>query len=1358
MHRHLSKDAKYEFVKDAGTGPSLKVKAIKKAYWATCLATGYVARRAKSFRLGNTELYDETELLRVAADTIPVSTKVPTVDPHAVSKICAQLAKVQGEAAVASPWLKDITRLRSLMEATSLRLQQNRDRITAKAVREAATGAALKPTPKPECQLLRIGRTVEGRVGSSPSDALTRFRTKVRAAPVHSTMLLSDEDVGCAGHDDESSKSAARRRFIKCLHLPRNAILLTQRGSGSIPNKVVVIPTETDDPLAFDNVEHAAVLEALAQARALRSPTVAAAKTKAAVKLLSSMKAHDPRCAERLYSLLNDGDAGSFDAAELDAMLECLHSTDPDTVTEQDLRAFNLGNTQGKFEPFLENVMVVLNGVAASDARRHGSPDVQRMSQVVSISDLLERAHQLDPSLPVPEHSWLERQFMPEDSTKSSSRKGRIRFKHSVQRRVLSAPNHDSHYAVVVNRWWREYFFSWSEKAEELGCRALRIAETGGDDKSNMQCGLPGMPMTAITRRNGGALCPAGANPLAADHDMNPAGKVIPSVCHVSTTLPPDRATSRFGNGHVFVTLKCATFSPSTALGHWAQLYDAIGQLPDGQPGGTGTAIENRDVIWMQTDKGADHNPEHLKVQLGALALLLMSGTDMVVMTSHAGGDSAKNLVERSMSLLNLALQNYSTELGGMSKLAVAATKKAGTMSGRRTEFPKCQADAKLFLSVRRGDGAPADFTPALADREQLDDLHKSGTKLGGQPVLVLRHAAAGGVREEHDAAMKATMAETAERMGRLTLKGKKVKATVGTFTAVEAKMRDALLRVDPNYDPTVTAMSDMEKTMPAMCQVFQDHVSVTKCQVVIQKCGKASCPLPNCANIRMPEAIRTLVMSRKPTPAMKKGATSTEHETYHTAEDSAKMGIYDDEDMPSKTLSEEKRKKTKAASAKHARDCGTSFRASQRRAEMRCCECSKPRIVCGTASSFKAVQAQVDAVLDGLDDEVPEFACGNSFVPETHPLNLVGVMNRSVTCGTPLEEHCAPVEGRCGSCLGTKTSLATQEEIVQVVEAAAGRVVLNTCTRCLDAVQAGKGVIGLAYANKPRDKIKQKEQLVAAKAAAKQQLAPGSTPTPTRTPPSSSAADAPVAATVETPAGNAAAVETQTPASNTGAVEDDAAAAETPASDAAAVETQTPASSTGAVKDDAAAAETPASDTAAAETPAGNAAAVETVDAAAPAGSNVRRTLQFTVDGPVAATAAQAASATATHATATGTAEEGALEAAQPAAAADPAVEPVASAGDAAGDATEPASVKHARKRTCNPGDVVDAPDEDDYYRATVIETDLDKGTAKVHYQGWSKKYDAEVSIDDLRDPEPEDQRPTKRARTTPTPFEARH
>ena len=133
-------------------------------------------------------------------------------------------------------------------------------------------------------------------------------------------------------------------------------------------------------------------------------------------------------------------------------------------------------------------------------------------------------------------------------------------------------------------------------------------------------------------------------------------------------------------------TLKDRIFEKSSAMRHATELSNQLKEMQ----GGFEEII--KEILILVTDGRGDHNVTHASVRICLIALFLHLNTDMLVAMRTCPTQSWTNMAERVMSVLNLALQNVSTEREKMEPRFEELVKDA---------FEQCMTPVKKLLADR---------------------------------------------------------------------------------------------------------------------------------------------------------------------------------------------------------------------------------------------------------------------------------------------------------------------------------------------------------------------------------------------------------------------------------------------------------------------------------------------------------------------------------------------------------------------------------------------------------------------------------------------------------------------------------
>ena len=308
-----------------------------------------------------------------------------------------------------------------------------------------------------------------------------------------------------------------------------------------------------------------------------------------------------------------------------------------------DLRSLNGDPKSTKFNVFWQELSVFLEESAAVDERRHS--DILHMPFAVSIRHLrevmIERLDKKFPGTanPIPSEEWIRLQFWPSNPYSSSALKytGQFKVKYGVQIRQLRKDHPDGRYVNVLQQYAKDFALKYKS----------RVGMISVDDKAIIPVGEPGLPVSTGVRGHNRSLVSAGHELAALDHDFHVSG-LVPSVVLV-VDLPDSRQDSFF-QGRAYVTLKDKVTQASSAMRHSAETMSILHQ--DG--------THNKPILLMVSDGGPDHRVTFGSVKMALIALFRALNLDMLVAIRTCPYQSWRNLAERVMSVLNLALQNVS--------------------------------------------------------------------------------------------------------------------------------------------------------------------------------------------------------------------------------------------------------------------------------------------------------------------------------------------------------------------------------------------------------------------------------------------------------------------------------------------------------------------------------------------------------------------------------------------------------------------------------------------------------------------------------------------------------------------------
>ena len=140
-------------------------------------------------------------------------------------------------------------------------------------------------------------------------------------------------------------------------------------------------------------------------------------------------------------------------------------------------------------------------GLGAEERRVAGSANETFASQVFSTSDLWQKGYEIDPSVPSPSKSWLEKAFTPSNNIAAASARfmGHLTVKRAIQKRTLRKQHADSKYGSVLAQYFKhnitesnnavKRFIESHQKAGEIfPPLEIAILAVGVDDKCKIPC------------------------------------------------------------------------------------------------------------------------------------------------------------------------------------------------------------------------------------------------------------------------------------------------------------------------------------------------------------------------------------------------------------------------------------------------------------------------------------------------------------------------------------------------------------------------------------------------------------------------------------------------------------------------------------------------------------------------------------------------------------------------------------------------------------------------------------------------------------------------------------------------------
>jgi hypothetical protein len=383
-----------------------------------------------------------------------------------------------------------------------------------------------------------------------------------------------------------------------------------------------------------------------------------------------------------------------------------------------DLRELSYGGRDGEeFAAFWDECSRYLAlevGTGAEERRAASDGSVSFASSVISVPILIREVTNRLHAKPgfeqaaIPSRSTVELQFYPRDPFKLSAGRftSRLNVRREMQSRILRKRNVDSHVTNALGKYCKTKTVGLRDLAQELDLAeraqsSLKLTPLivcyGSDDKQAIPFGPPGMPISSGVKAFGPVLVNVtGEGLVTLDHDAGRAGTLSASV-DFKMNIPETPGDSWF-DGNIYVALRDSTFEPSNAFQHAAQLLQLL--RSNGEP---------PIYLALETDRGSDHNSNHLVTKLALIALQRRAGILKLSVRHPAGGQSYSLTHERAMSLLNLALQHTSLARGSMSEEGEKMVRGCSSMAAMRHKLGR----GPPATSKRKGKPAeiPADET-----------------------------------------------------------------------------------------------------------------------------------------------------------------------------------------------------------------------------------------------------------------------------------------------------------------------------------------------------------------------------------------------------------------------------------------------------------------------------------------------------------------------------------------------------------------------------------------------------------------------------------------------------------------------
>lgn len=464
-----------------------------------------------------------------------------------------------------------------------------------------------------------------------------------------------------------------------------------------------------------------------------------------------------------------------------------MESEQPDLLL--DLRKLNGNPGSTMFNTFWEETAKYFEEQAQVHDRRH-EHNFTYLPVAISVEELrLKVKERLPEGTPVPSSEWLRLQFWPPNPYAARALKHTFRLdvKFAVQTRLLRSEHIDSKYATTQYKYLKQFACKYKDHA-----RLICV-----DDKAIVPVGNPSQPVSTGVRGHNRSLTPIGGTLAALDHDWH-VGGLVPSVMLLAEI--PERAEDTFYRGKVCVTVKEKVFQPSSPGRHTAEIARALREHASNDD-----VTLDVPILLIFSDGGPDHRVTFQTVKVALLALFLALDLDVLYAARCAPHGSWINPAERTMSLLNLALQNVALERGCMSEgLEKLISGKSDLNSVRRTA-------------------------------ERHPDL-KEGFKAAMQPVIRL----------------------VSERFRKMRLKEEKVRTFPAALDEEIEEIMSILSIIDEEITPrdAVTMTSKDWAKRQQITSFLEKHSKQTHYTFQLKKCTSDSCNVCVLSPVRLPAEV----------------------------------------------------------------------------------------------------------------------------------------------------------------------------------------------------------------------------------------------------------------------------------------------------------------------------------------------------------------------------------------------------------------------------------------------------------------------------------------------------------------------
>ncbi|ORY41532.1 hypothetical protein BCR33DRAFT_825419 [Rhizoclosmatium globosum] len=622
------------------------------------------------------------------------------------------------------------------------------------------------------------------------TEATPRIQSVVHVLDSVETLVPVDLDNICDWNVDlESSRD--RSNFVKNLKLPYTAVVVTYSYGNYYGNVHFVAKTPTSVYSESGELKSTcpAMVRLINTIRVNVKTFWSRAQRKVVTKQMELVMKTNATIQGKAAAIfrITSGDAtataNSMCAVQKRITEALLAEGDPDLLV--DLRHFNDKKKDDALELFFILALEFISNYRAEEERRHGEKAGMHIGYfpiALSIPNFIAKVVASCPEekrgdLVVPSESWVAFNMSPSNAYKITSSRytSRIPIIQKVQTRSQRSHHDDAHYGLALLLYLKSYAVMLKTM---FSSSTHDVRFFSQDDKTLIVVGEPGHELAAVGRQKG-VLAVVGNESKSEDHETSKKIKLVPTVA-LDLKIPETVGGDWF-NGNVFFELRDVATSPTNPMRNVSMIYNII-RKSDADFGRVAALL-------LLTDGGSDHNMSHVSVQIALITLAIMTGTDFLVAVRTVPGHSWSNMVERVMSIFNLAL--YGVAL--------------------------CRAEM------------PDECEKMMKQCNGLVDIRE---KVKDSPLF----------RDELVSCMGKTITQLRARFEQLSLKEKPFAGMDPMSDNDLSVFVETILAIDAEFDLTKKINKKEFKSSVLLSQYFETHLNITPYCLWFSKCGLDSC------------------------------------------------------------------------------------------------------------------------------------------------------------------------------------------------------------------------------------------------------------------------------------------------------------------------------------------------------------------------------------------------------------------------------------------------------------------------------------------------------------------------------------